>query len=362
MRRLPNIAEGAFGSPYRNLVSILSFMAVVVVLSTLAYMHAGWSLADASYMVALTIYTVGYGEVRPIDTTYLHTVTMATMVLGCTGMILLTSALVQVFTAMQLRALFGADRMKRRIDQLSDHVIICGYGRIGVMLAHELKTADRDFVIVERSPAKLAEAEAAGYVCLTGDATDEAVMIAAGIARAKVLATVLPDDAANVFITLSARSLNPTVEIIARGEAPSTEGKLRHAGADKVVLPTHIGAERIAELILYPQTAGLLRDSERMREVERGLNLMGLELEMVVVPQNGALTGALVSEAERRGGGRFMIVQINRKDGETLVDPAPSLRIEAGDGVALVIRGERAAAAALFGAPAEPIRVGRNTF
>ena len=362
MRRLPNIAAGALGSPTRNLVSILLFMAVVIVLATLAYMQAGWSFADASYMVTLTIYTVGYGEVRPIDTPYLHAVTMATMVLGCTGMILLTSALVQVFTALQLRALFGADRMKRRIDELSDHVIICGYGRIGVMLAQELKTADRRFVIVERTPAKAADAEAAGYICLTGEATDEAILVAAGIARAKVLATVLPDDAANVFITLSARSLNPAIEIIARGEAPTTERKLRHAGADKVVLPTHIGAERIAEMILYPHTAGLLRDSERMQEIERAINAIGLEMEMVVVPQNGALTGALVAEAERRGAGRFMIVQINRREGEIIADPPGNMRIEAGDGVALVIRGERSAAAALFASPAEPVRVGRNTF
>ena len=362
MRRLPNVAQGALGSPYRNLVSILLFMVVVVVLATLAYMQAGWSFADASYMVALTIYTVGYGEVQPIDTTYLHAVTMATMVLGCTGMIFLTSALVQVFTALQLRALFGADRMQRRIDELSDHVIICGFGRIGVMLAQELKTAGRDLVIVERATAKVAEAEAAGHICLTGEATDEAVMIAAGIARAKVLATVLPDDAANVFITLSARSLNPGIEIIARGEVPTTERKLLHAGADKVVLPTHIGAERIAEMILYPHTAGFVRDSERMRETERGLDMLGLEIEMVIIPQNGALTGALVGEAERRGAGKFMIVQVNRQDGEVIANPAPGLRLEAGDGVALIIRGERAAAAALFAAPAEAIRVGRNTF
>ena len=362
MRRLPNFADGALGSPTRNLVSILIIMAVIAVLATLAYMRAGWSFTDASYMVVLTVYSVGYGEVRPIDTPYLHSVTMATMVLGCTGMILLTSALIQVFTALQLRALFGADRMQRKIDQLSDHVIICGFGRIGVMLAQELKTADRPFVIVERTPAKVAEAEGAGYICLAGEATDEAVMINAGIGRAKVLATVLPDDAANVFITLSARSLNPTVEIIARGEAPSTEGKLRHAGADKVVLPTHIGAERIAELILYPHTAGVMRNSERMREIERAINAIGLEMEMVVVPQDGALTGTLVAEAERRGGGRFMIVQINRQSGETITDPPANMRIEAGDGVALVIRGERSAAAALFAAPAERIRVGRNTF
>jgi len=313
-------------------------------------------------MVTLTIFSVGYGEVHPIDTPYLHALTMATMVFGCTAMIVLTGALVQVFTIFELRRLLGADRVQTQIDKLDDHVVICGFGRIGVQLAKELHSANKGFVILERSPDKIAEAQTLGYLCLAGDATEESALRAVGIGRARVLATVLPDDAVNVFITLSARNLNPKLEIIARGEAPTTERKLFHAGADKVVLPTHIGAERIAELILYPHTAGVLRNSERMREIERAINAIGLEMEMVVVPQDGALTGTLVAEAERRGGGRFMIVQINRQGGETISDPPANMRIEAGDGVALVIRGERSAAAALFAAPAERIRVGRNTF
>jgi len=105
-----------------------------------------------------------------------------------------------------------------------------------------------------------------------------------------------------------------------------------------------------------------MRNSEQMRDIERAMNAIGLEMEMVVVPQDGALTGALVAEAERRGGGRFMIVQISRQDGEVVSDPPANMRIEAGDGIALVIRGERSAAASLFAAPAERIRVGRNTF
>ena len=360
MRPPPGPVEGVLGSPFRYLVGVLAFMGVTITLATIAYMHAGWSFADASYMVALTVYTVGYGEVRPIDTPFLHAVTMGTMILGCTGMILLTSALVQVFTAMQLRAIFGADRMQSRIDALIDHVVICGYGRIGVMLAHELQAAKRPLVVLERTPAKLAEAEAAGHLCFAGDATDEAALIAAGIARAKVLATVLPDDAANVFITLSARNLSPKVQIIARGEVPSTEGKLRHAGADRVVLPTHIGAERIAEMILYPETAALIRGSDEMRETERSLGGLGLDIEMVSLPENGAMTGALVGEAERRGAGRFFVVQINRRAGGTVTRPGPGVRMEAGDGIVFICRGGASEVSALFAQPAGPIRVGRN--
>lgn len=362
MRTMSSNAADALGSPVRNLVVILVFVAVVMVVATLAYMQAGWSFADASYMVVLTIYTVGYGEVRPIDTPYLHAVTMATMALGCTGMILLTSVLIQVFTALQLRALFGVERMHKAVAALDAHVIIAGYGRIGVMLAHELKTAGRDLVVIERNPAKIAEAEAAGHLCLAADATDETVLVTAGINRARVLATVLPDDAANVFITLSARSLNPRVQIIARGEAPTTEGKLRHAGADRVVLPTHIGAERIAEMILYDAGSSLIRDSAAMHDSERLLQSMGLEFEMLTVPVGGALTGALVAEAERRGAGSFFIVQIERKGGGVITRPDPGTRIEAGDGIGYVARGTGASIRALFDVAPEAIRSGRSTF
>jgi voltage-gated potassium channel len=362
MRPMSSSAADALGSPVRNLVVIIVFVGVVMAAATTAYMRAGWSLADASYMVVLTIYTVGYGEVRPIDTPFLHAVTMATMVFGCTGMILLSSVLIQVFTALQLRALFGVGRMQNAIEALDAHVIVAGFGRIGVMLAHELKNAGRELVVIERSPAKIAEAEAAGHLCLAADATDETTLIAAGIHRARVLATVLPDDAANVFITLSARSLNPRVEIIARGEAPTTERKLRHAGADRVVLPTHIGAERIAEMILYAGGSSLVRGGEAAHETERMLQSLGLEFEMLTVPANGALTGALVVEAERKGAGSFFIVQIERHTGGTITRPDPGTRIEAGDGVGFIARGGSASIRALFDVPAEPIRAGRTTF
>jgi voltage-gated potassium channel Kch len=348
------------GTPLRNLTSILLFVAVVVVLSTAAYMTAGWSLADAFYMVLLTIYTVGYEEVRPIDTPFLHWVTIATMALGCTGMILVTGALVQVLTFSQISQLLGGNRVKSDIDRLKDHVVVCGFGRIGVMLARDLAAGGADFLVLERDEARLAEARALGYLCWQGDATDETVLVTAGVARARVLATVLPDDAANVFITLSARSLNPDLQIIARGEAPSTERKLIQAGADKVVMPTHIGAERIAELILFPHTAGMLRDSAHMRDFEKGLRDLGLELEVVVVGEGTATAGVAVQELEKRGRGAFFVVQVNRK-GEAIAQPPGDMVVEPGDGLVVVGRG-RSAFNAVFTAPAERVRAGRSVF
>lgn len=345
-------------SPARNLFRIGAFILVIFVLATTGYMYAGWTFADSIYMVAITVFTVGYGEVHPIDTVYLHVLTMGTMILGCTGMIFFTGALAQFFTIGQLQQVLGLRRVQTEIDKLANHVIICGFGRIGHALARSLKDADTPFVILEQNDRRAMEARDSGYLCLQGDATNEAVLSAVGVERARVMATVLPNDAANVFITLSARNLNPRIEIVARGDAVSTEQKLIHAGADKVVLPTHIGAERIAEIILYPETSRFIRDSERMRDLDRTLRNLGLVMEVVVVPEKGALTGLSIEEAERRAHGVFFVVQLNRRDGETITAPEKATRIQAGDGVVIVGRSGHAIGA-LFQAPMEKIRAGR---
>jgi voltage-gated potassium channel len=349
------------GSPGRTLVSILVFVAVVAVLATGAYMAAGWSFDDASYMVALTLYTVGYGEVHPINTPYLHSVTMATMILGCTGMILLTGALVQFLTITQLQQILGVKRVKAEIDKLDRHVIVVGFGRIGLMLAKGLSAGGAEFVVIEQNDKRAAEVRALGYLCLVGDATDEGALKEAGIERARTLATVLPNDAANVFIALSARSLNPRIEIIARGEMPSTEGKLLQAGANRVVMPTHIGAERITELILFPETARLLRSSQKMSELERTLRHCGLDMEVVTVPEHGAVTGRTVAEIEKMAPGKFFILQVERKDGGHISNPEQALKVHGGDGVVIVGRHSEEARS-IFDAPARRLRAGRTTF
>lgn len=353
-------ANTVLGSPLQLLAGTLLYVLVLFVVSTLGYVVAGWPLGDAAYMVLLTIFSVGYGEVRPIDTAALRLWTTATIVLGCTGMIVLTGALVQVFTLFQFRRMMGLDRMMSDIERLVGHVVICGYGRIGVQLARALAEARHPFVILERDHAKVEEAKAAGHLCMDCEATHEEALKQAGVERARVLASVLPDDAANVFITLSARNLNPKIEIIARGEAPTTENKLFHAGADKVVLPTHIGAERIVELILYPATASVVGEGGPMSDIRRNLHDFGLDLEAVTAAERGALTGETVGEAERRGNGAFFVVQIDRANGQSIQHPGEDVRIEAGDRILLVVRGSRLSAGAIFSAPARGVRHGRS--
>jgi Trk K+ transport system NAD-binding subunit len=325
-------------SPWRNLVTSVIFLLAVMSFGVAGYMGAGWHFGDALFMVIITIFTVGYNEVHPLTTPWLHALTIALIILGCTGMIVLTGTLVQALTMTQLQQFLGIKRMKTEIEQLRDHVIVCGFGRIGRTLARELRAAGTALVIIDRNEKRVAEAREQGYLCIQGEATDESLLTTAGIQRARVLATVLPDDAANVFITLGAHSLNPSLEIIARGELPATEGKLLHAGASKVVLPTHIGAERIAEMILYPETSTRLRNKERMRGFEHELHGLGLDLEVVVAAEGGKFTGLSIEQAERAGNGAFLIVGLNRRDGTTVTRPSPDTAIEPGDGVVIISR------------------------
>jgi voltage-gated potassium channel Kch len=325
-------------SPLRNLVGGLIFIVTVGLLVVAAYMACGWPAGDALYMVVMTIYTVGYGEVRPVNTPELRAITMALIVAGCTGMIFLTGVLIQLITASQLQQFLGTRRMQKDIAALDGHIVICGYGRIGQMLARELQAARRDCVVLERDEARLALARSHGLLVLQADATQEESLQAAGIGRAQALATVLPDDAANVFITLSARGLNRTLTIIARGEAPTTEKKLLQAGADRVVMPAHIGAERVAELILFHDLARMLDGAGGHGELARDLRRLGLELEVVAAGAGSRAAGMSVAALEQAAAGAFLVVALSRAQGDSLLQPQPDAVIAPGDGVALVGR------------------------
>jgi Trk K+ transport system NAD-binding subunit len=325
-------------SPLRNFLGGIIVLCAIVVAATLAYMASGWSFGDALYMVIITVYTVGFGEVRPIDTAALRLITIMVIVSGSTVIIFITGALVQLITASQFQQFFGSRRMQKEIEHVAGHVIICGFGRIGQMLAKELHGARCPFVILERSEDRLAVARASGYLCLQGDATDEDCLIGAGVVRARALATVLPDDAANVFITLSARSLNRELTIIARGELPSTEGKLIKAGANRVILPARIGAERVAELLLYDHVHKALAGGVDADQMTGELRKLGLDLEVVVVEAGSRCAGGSVAQVEFLGAGSFLVVAIERAGGAMVMQPGPDIVIEAGDGVAIVAR------------------------
>ena len=317
------------GSRANNLIYGAILIMVVGALAVVGYMLNGWSFSNSLFMTVVTIFTVG-----------LRAITITLIVLGCTAMIYLTGALVQFITFTQLQQVLGNGRMNKQIEELKNHVIICGFGRIGNMLAKELRAGKADLIIIEPNADRFAEAKALGYLCIHADAIEESALKQAGIDRARALA-VVSSDPVNVFITLSARSINNSILIIAHGEEPSTERKLFQAGANAVVLPAHIGAEQVASMILFPAIAGVIQYSERRRQMELDFRRLGLEIAIAVAAEGSAFTGLTVEEIERQAEGTFFIVAIEQAGTGAADRPLPTTCIKPGDGVTILCRGGR---------------------
>lgn len=307
------------------------FLVSVCLVAVVGYMAAGWGFLDAAYMAAITVFSVGYGEVVPITSPALRVFTILFICLGCTGYLYIGGALVQFLIAGQIETTLGNRRMNKSIQSLEQHTIICGYGRVGRMVAAELHLAGHPFVIVEQNEAFAPSMAEKGYLFLHADATSENALVDAGIDRARQIAVVLPNDAMNVFITLSARNLNPDLLIIARGMAPSTEGKLKQAGANRVVLPEHIGAERIAGLILRPATSSLLAEDSTLPHLVNDLAELGLDVEEFSIPEGSNLSGMTLSVLETKGSSAFLIVSIVRQDGTVIRQPTLDTVLAGGD-------------------------------
>jgi voltage-gated potassium channel len=317
-------------SARRILVGAIIF-GVTCSVAVVGYMAAGWNFLDAIYMVVITVFGVGYGEAQPLDNSNLKLFTMGVIIAGCSSGIYVVGGFVQFLAEGEINRALGARRMSKGIENLADHAVICGYGRVGQMLVHDLAEAHYPHVVIDSSEKRVAEAQQAGHLALLGSASEEATLHAAGIARARVMATVLPDDTANVFVTLTARELNATIQIIARAESPSTERKLMRSGANRVVMPALIGATKIGHMIVRPSAEDLLMETNGMAALSEELKQIGLQLTEIEVAANSPLVGKTVREIEVSGTGGYVIVAIRRADGSLRRAPEPDFTLAAAD-------------------------------
>lgn len=326
------------GSLRRILIGT-GFFALTLVVAVVGYILAGWSPLEAIYMVVITIFGVGYGEVRPIQTPELRVFTMLVIVAGTSSAVYIVGGFLQMITEGEIRRALGVRRMNKDIESLKHHVIICGFGRIGQILARKMVEAKQPFLVLDSSSDRISEASSLGYLCRLGNATDERALEAAGIFRAQVLATVLPDDAANVFITLTARGLNPNLVILARGEYPTSEKKLRQAGADHVVLPATIGAVRLAHLITHPATLDILDRNDGSSNLNELLSEIDVQIDELAIPPESPLVGACISDIEASGKGTYIVVALRKANGSTVIHPSRTMILDAGDTV--IVMGHR---------------------
>ncbi len=252
---------GKLDAASRRIVRGIAFLVLLVVVSTAVYVRAGFTLVNALYMVVITVFSVGYGEVRELDPA-LGIFTMFVIIGGCSSLVYITSGLFRMIAEGQLQKVLGRSRMDKELEALKDHAIVCGFGRIGHVVCEELVGARVQVGVVETDQERCDAARAAGHLVVHGDASQNEALTSAGLARARALASVLSNDAMNVFITLTARQLRPNLFIVARGEEHGVEPKLMQAGANRVVLPSRIGAERISHLVTRPAVLEFFKEAD----------------------------------------------------------------------------------------------------
>ena len=276
----------------------LMFMIATCLFAMIGYRLAGWQWIDAAYMVTITIFGVGYGEVNAIESTEMKIFTIVVIFAGCSSLLYVVSGIVQMLTEGEIERMLGERTQNKEIGQLSDHTIICGYGRVGQMLAAELQAQGEALVVLDRDPDRVRLAVADGFPAMVGDAVLDDTLQQVGLLRARAFATVLPDDAINVFITLTARELNESIRIIARAETPGTERKLLRSGATNVVIPAAIGALQIAQLAMSDgQDCSLPENRYRMLASESRLG--GGQSDGESSPPNAADDDMIPDDVER---------------------------------------------------------------
>ena len=289
---------------------------------------AGMDFTDALYMTVITLSTVGYGEIQPLD----HAGRAFTMVLivGGLGIVFYSVTLIaRDVVEGEFQRQFGRRKVLRQLAQMEDHVIVCGFGRMGRIVCKELAAKPVPFVVVEKAPEALRYAEQEEYLCVEGDATEDSVLVEAGIQRARALVAALPTDSENVYVVLTGRELNSHLLIVARAEDDRSERKLLHAGATRVVSPYVIGGHRMAHALLRPAVLDVLDLATHYRSIE-------LQIEEAAVQHGGFGEGLTLLESGIRERLGIIVIAIKKANGDMLFNPTPDSRIEAGDRLVLM--------------------------
>ena len=303
---------------------LLSLFLIVLVISfgTLGYMSIeGWGMLDSVYMTIITLASVGYKEVHELS--FNGKIFTIVLIIGGVGTVAyaLTSA-ARIIIEGELQDVFGRRRLENKIKGLKDHYIICGYGRMGKIICKELREKNQKFIVIEKKTDLMADTE--DTLIIQGDATRDEALKEVGIEKAKGLISVLPTDAENLFVVLSARGLNPHLLIVARAGEEGSEKKLLRAGADKVVSPYHIGGLRIAHTILKPAVVDFIEFATKSGNID-------LQMEEVTIQGASELSGLTLDEC---GIGRelgIIIVAIKNGSGELKFNPTFRSTINTGD-------------------------------
>lgn len=321
-------------NPVKQLKTSLFILLLLLSLGTVGYMVIeGWRLLDSLYMTVITLGTIGFKEVQDLDDAGKF-FTMLLIIFGVSTLGYTVSKLAQIMFEGQFQRYLGRQKVEKKIEALRNHYIICGYGRIGSLICREFAAEALPFVVIESKAEVLEKLEEESFPFLRGNATEDETLLKSGIMRAKGLISVVTSDTENVYITLTARGLNPGLYILARSGDAGSELKLQRAGANKVISPYKIGGTRMAQAILKPNVVDFI-------EIATGRDHYDLQMEEILIPERSLFAGKNLLETGFRRETGVIIVGIKKLTGRMVFNPDSASLIEEQD--TLIVLGETGA-------------------
>ncbi|MBL7663204.1 potassium channel protein [bacterium] len=318
-------AASDFDTPLRKLYFSLAIIVALILMGTCGYIVIeGWGPLDALYMTFITLSTVGFREVHdlsPYGRIFTITLIASGVSMAAYSLSVLTRAVIEGEIG-QIREL---RKTMKAIQSLNNHIIVCGYGGLGQSVVRELQKAKQDFVVVEKDLFEVEKLKQDSILHIHGDASEDAVLFAAGINRAKSLLSLLSTDADNVYTILCARELNTNLLIVARSEDETGETRLKRAGANRILAPYRVAGSRIAQSLTRPHVSDFL-DITAGRETTGG----GLVIEEIQVPDNCPLVGQTLQQSNLRTRTGAIIAAYISASGDMHFNPEANTAIEAG--------------------------------
>jgi voltage-gated potassium channel len=301
---------------------ILLFLIYLIGTVGLCYIE-DWNIEDSLYTTLVTMSTVGYGDFFP-KTRVGKLFTSLLIFFGVGTMLYTLGLLTETMVEGRFRMMMGKGKLEKMIKKMHNHYIICGCGRIGFLICRELAAEKVPFVVVDKNPEVIQKCEEAGYVYYSGDGTQDKSLIEAGIKRAKGVVCVLPTDALNLYVILTAKELNPDVYILSRSEEEASESRLLRAGANRVMSPYTLGGLRMSMALLRPTMHDFIEITTKRQSLE-------LRMDELDICDGSPLVGITLEKSDIRQRFGLIIVAIKKDSGKMIFNPLASYIIEKGD-------------------------------
>jgi voltage-gated potassium channel len=310
--------------PFKKLLPPIFILLVIASVGIFGYsVIENWALLDAVYMVVITLFAVGYQEAQPL-TEDGKIFTIVFILIGVGAAIYIAGQIIEIIVEGQVLGIRRRKKMEKALKNLKGHFIICGFGRVGHQVAKEFDNANIKYVIIDNNPEHTKQYEQQNILHIIGDATSDEKLLEAGIKNARGLIASSDSDVANVYITLSARELNKELLIVARASEVNTEGKLKIAGANRVLSPSFISGKRMANWATRPVASDFL-------EMVTHNDNRQFNLQEVPIPDNSSFIGKTLNETKIKELSEITILAIENKNGKFNLQPSSNTIINPGD-------------------------------